>query len=274
MAMNLATKYSDKVSERFVNKSLTDSGLNKEYDWSGVKTVTVYSIDTVPLNSYTRNGSNRYGTANDLGNTKQEMTLSEDKAFTFVIDKGNMTESVGTLEAGKCLAREIDEVIVPEIDKHRLTKWGEVAQTTGTAEAITKENAYAKLLIAQEKLDEAEIPSTGRILYCTPAFYSAIKLDPSFMLASDIGMEKRINGQVGEIDGVKVVKVPSTRMPENTAFILIHPSCSCSPLKLEDYKTHINPPGISGWLVEGRIIFDCFVLESRKKGVVCHKVSE
>ena len=39
MAINYAQKYSAKVVERYGIKSLTDKGLNKDYDWNGVKTL-------------------------------------------------------------------------------------------------------------------------------------------------------------------------------------------------------------------------------------------
>ena len=35
MAQNLATKYSDKVAERFSTTSKTKPGVNQDYDWQG-----------------------------------------------------------------------------------------------------------------------------------------------------------------------------------------------------------------------------------------------
>ena len=272
MAINLASKYSDKVVERFTQKALTDKGLNKDYDWTGVKTVTVYSIPTVALADYTRTGSSRYGEPTELQDTKQDLTISKDRSFSITIDKGNNSEQMGIKEAGKVLARQVDEVITPEIDTYRLNVWASATntQTTGAAAAVTSANAYTLLLNAQEKLDENLVPTEGRLLYCTPAFYNFIKLDPNFIKASDIAQEMLKKGQVGEIDGVAVIKVPTTKMPLKTAFILIHPSCSCSPLKLEDYKVHDNPPGINGKLLEGRIIYDCFVFDTKGKAICKH----
>lgn len=272
MAINLASKYSDKVVERFTQKALTDKGLNKDYDWTGVKTVTVYSIPTVALGDYTRTGTSRYGTPTELQDTKQDLTISKDRSFSITIDKGNNSEQMGIKEAGKVLARQVDEVITPEIDTYRLNVWATATQTqtTGAAAAVTSANAYTLLLNAQEKLDENLVPTEGRLLYCTPAFYNFIKLDPNFIKASDIAQDMLKKGQVGEIDGVAVIKVPTTKMPTKTAFILIHPSCSCSPLKLEDYKVHDNPPGINGKLLEGRIIYDCFVFDTKGKAICKH----
>ena len=272
MAINLASKYSDKVVERFSQEALTDKGLNKDYSWEGVKTVTVYSIPTVAMGDYTRTGSGRYGTPGELQNTVQNLTLTKDRAFTFTIDKGNLTETMGVMEAGKALARQTKEVITPEIDTYRLATWAAATntQTTGTAAALSASNAYVKLLAAQEKLDNELVPATGRILYATPATINFLKQDTTFIKASDLAQDMLIKGQVGEIDGVAIVKVPSALMPTNTGFILIHPSCTCSPLKLEDYKIHDNPPGISGKLVEGRIIYDCFVFDSKGKAICKH----
>ena len=37
--------------------------------------------------------------------------------------------------------------------------------------------------------------------------------------------------------------------------------------KLSEFKTHIDPPGIFGWLLEGRIYYDAFVLAQKNAGV-------
>lgn len=276
MAVNLASKYSNKVDERFALLSLTENiGLNKEYDWSGVKTVTVYSVDTAPMNDYTRSGGARYGTAEELGDTKKDYTLTKDRSFTYTIDRGNHTEQLMIKEAGKSLSRQIKEVVVPEIDQYRIATWSAAAIANGktATAAITKDNAYVKFLDAQEALDEAKVPVTGRICFVTPKYHNFLKQDPSFIKASDMAQKMLINGQVGEVDGVRIIKAPSSYFPANHAFILMHPSCSAAPKKLEDYKTHDNPPGISGWLVEGREIYDCFVLEAKKNAIFAHKTA-
>ena len=61
-----------------------------------------------------------------------------------------------------------------------------------------------------------------------------------------------------------VVLTPG-RLPQGVEFIIAHPVATTSPVKLEDYKIHDNPPGINGKLVEGRIRYDAFVLENKKK---------
>src|ERR1043165_6075509 len=103
MADNLAVKYSPKVVERFSTTSLTQPAVNNDYDWDGVTTVNVYSIDTQTMGNYQRSGDYRYGTYNNAGTTKQALTLARDRAFNTTIDKRNNAEQQGVLDASKWL---------------------------------------------------------------------------------------------------------------------------------------------------------------------------
>jgi N4-gp56 family major capsid protein len=275
MAVNLASKYSSKVDERFKLKSLTDSAVNRDYDWEGVNSITIYSVPTVAMGNYTKSGTGRYGTAAELDNTVQTMTLSRDRAFTFTIDKGNKQDTQGVMEAGKALARQIDEVIVPEIDIYRLAAMSAAAITAGATAtaAVTNTNAYSVLLDAQSYFAENKVPTGKRVAFITPAYYKAIKTDSSFIKASDVAQNMLINGQVGEVDGVKLVLVPSTYLPANHAFIIAQSIATVAADKLTDYKIHDNPPGINGWLVEGRIRYDAFVIGNKTKALYAHKTA-
>ncbi len=273
MAVNLASKYSGKVAERFKVKSLTESAVNNDYEWSGVVTVSVYSIDTVAMEDYTRSGTSRYtASLAELGNTKQDLTLAEDRSFSFSIDKGNYTETMMTSRAGEALSRQIDEVIVPEIDVDRLAAWGTAANTNSkeiNTGATTASNAYSDFLALQESLSDDKVPLTGRIAFMTAAYYSFLK-QSNFVVDSEISAKDRKSGNYGTVDGNKIVVVPSSYMPTNTNLIITHPSATVGPIKLQEYKTHNNPPGISGWLVEGRVIFDTFVLTAKIDAVASH----
>lgn len=145
--------------------------------------------------------------------------------------------------------------------------------TAPTTAATTANNAYEIVLELNELLDDEKAPQENRILFVTPAVYKFLKLDDSFLLASELGQRVKFNGQVGEIDGNAVVRVPSSYLPANTDIILTHPVATVGPKKLEDYKTHDNPPGINGWLVEGRVIYDAFVLNNKADAIAVHTTS-
>jgi len=276
MAVNLAEKYASKVDERFKLKSLTEAFINRDYTWEGVKTIHVYSIPTVALNDYNRAASsNRYGSPAELEDTVADYQLSQDKGFTFIIDKGNNVDSMNVRGAGKALQREIDEVIVPTKDAYRLRKIAQGAVGNGgyASASVNASNAYAKFLDGQKYLDNNKVPLAGRVAAVSATFYTYLKQDSTFIKSGDMSQKMLVNGQVGEIDGVKIVKVPDSYLPTNCAFIITHPSVTVAADKLADYKVHDNPPGINGNLVEGRVYYDAFVLDAKKKGCYAHFTS-
>jgi N4-gp56 family major capsid protein len=275
LAINLAAKYEKKVDERFKLKSVTEVAVNREYDWTGVDTIKVYSIPTVAMNNYTKTGTNRYGVAAELDNTVQTMLLTRDRSFTFTIDRANNQDTQGVMEAGKALARQIDEIIVPEIDIYRLAAMSAAAIANGNTAitAVTATNAYLMMLNAGAALDEDKVPTQGRIAFVTPAYYNFLKQDNTFIKASEIAQNMLVRGQVGEVDGVKIIKVPSTYLPASHAFIMAHPMATVAAQKLEDYKIHDNPPGINGKLVEGRKRYDAFVLGNKQNALYAHKIA-
>lgn len=272
MAINYAEKYSPQVDERFKLGSLTTALVNNAYDWLGVATVKVYSVPTAEMNDYTLTGSNRYGTPAELNNEVQEMTLAKDRSFTFTIDKKSEDDTMGVMAAGAALARQIDEVIIPEIDTYRISKLVAGAPTANVIKdiAVTKANAYEKFLAVQEILDNKKVPTGGRICMCTPGYYNMLKLDEAFTKKGDMATKIAINGLVGEVDGVYIIKAPKSYFPENVNFLITNPIVMPAPIKLTEYKIHDDAPGISGYLVEGRIRYDAFVLDQKKDAIgVC-----
>ena len=271
MSINYAEKYSSKVDERFALGSLTNGLVNGEYDWIGVSTVKVYSIPTVALNDYSLSGTSRYGTPSELGNEVQEMTVSQDRSFTFTIDRKSYDDTQMTMEAGKALRRQVDEVVIPEIDAYRISALVAGAKAAHfVAGAVDKTKAYEAFLAVQEILDDAKVPTVGRVCICKSKFHNLIKLDEAFTKTSDMATKIAINGIVGEVDGVPVVKVPATYFPVNVDFIITNPMAMPSPVKLQEYKIHTDAPGISGWLVEGRIRYDAFVLNEKAPAIGVH----
>jgi len=269
---NLASKYAKKVDERFTRESQAALALNGGFAFTGVRTVNVYSIPTVPMTDYNRSGDHRYGDPGDLSRSVQTMTLERDRAFTFIIDKGDKTQSMMVMDAGRALSRQLEEVWVPEFDSYVFRKLAAEATARGnfSAEPVTKANAYEVFLNAMEQLGDKSVPDKGRVAFCSYRFANLLKQDPAFVKCGDASQELLKKGIIGEVDGCRIVKVPSSRLPAGCAFILTHPSAAIGPKQLEDYKTHADPPGISGWLVEGRVIYDCFVLEEKADAIFYH----
>ena len=271
--INLVTKFAPYVDEQFKNESKLSMLTNQDFDWTGAHTIKVYKIGTSQMNDYDRAGEDtatnwsRFGPVAGLDATTEEMTLTKDRSFTFAIDKLDTDETAQQLAGATALSRQDREVVIPEVDSYVYGVMAAKAGTKTTAVALTAENIYTEILKASETLDDAEVPETERVLLVTPAVYALMKQCPEIALDTDVGQEMRVKGVIANLDGASVVKVPKVRLPENFGFMLAHPSAAVAPVKLEDYRVHQDPPGLSGALVEGRICYDAFVLDNKTKAI-------
>lgn len=266
-SLNLAAKYADKVDERFFKESQVASMLNNDYDFTGEKVVRVYSIPISGMNDYTRSGSARYGTAVDLGRNIQTMTINVDRSFTYVIDKGDKIQSQMVSDAGKSLSRQLREVCVPEYDEYIFNKMAGWATANGACDvstSVSASNAFSQFLKGVAYLGNHNVPDEGRICYCSYAYANFLMQDSNFIKASDSAQNLMLKGYVGSCFGVPIVLVAGNRLPKGAAFILAYTGSIVAPKQLEEYKIHEDPVGISGWLVEGRMIYDAFLLDSHK----------
>lgn len=273
MAINLVTKFLPYVDEQFSTESKKSLLTNDNFDWTGAHTIKVYKVTTGSMNDYDRKGTgsgvsgSRYGKVESLDATTEEFTLTKDRSFTFAIDKLDTDETGQQVQAASALARQQREVVIPEVDKYVYGVMCEKAGTKPDAVVLTKDNIYDEIIRANNELDNAEVPETGRQLVVTPDVYVLMKKSKDIVMETDISNELRVKGVIAMIDGLSVIKVPAKRLPDNFGFMVAHPCATVAPTKLEDYKVHEDAPGISGSLVEGRIVYDAFVLENKEKAI-------
>ena len=271
MAINLTTKFQPYTDEQFSTESKKSLLTNQDFDWTGAHTVKVYKISTATMNDYDRAGTgsnnSRYGALASLNATTEEFTLSKDRSFTFAIDKLDTDETAQQLAAASALARQQREVVIPEVDTYVYNVMCTKAGNKPAAVELTATNIYEEILKGSEALDDAEVPESVRILAVTPATYALMKKCKDITMETDIGNDMRLKGVIGMLDGMAVQKIPAARLPEDFGFMLAHPCATVAPVKLEDYKIHQDPPGISGDLVEGRICYDAFVLDNKTKAI-------
>jgi len=225
------------------------------------------------MNDYGRTGPDsgnwsRYGPVSALDADTQEMTLRKDRSFTFAIDRLDSDETKQQVSAASALARQLREKVIPEVDSWAYLQMCENAGLVPTPLALTKANIYEQIVEANNALDNAEVPETNRSLVVSPDIYLLLKLNRDIILETDIGNDLRLRGVIAILDGLKIIKVPANRLPDDFGFMIAHPIATTMPVKLESYKIHEDPPGINGSLVEGRVAYDTFVLERKAKAIL------
>lgn len=273
MAIDLVTKFAPYVDEKFTNESKKSILTNNDFSWDGAHSIKLYKVTTGKMNDYDREGTgsgaagSRYGSVENLNATTEELPLKKDRSFTFAIDKMDADETAQQLQSATALARQQREVIIPEVDLYTYTVMTTKAGTKPASVALTEANIYDEIIKGTEALDDAEVPETERHLTVTPAVYRMLKKNPDINMSDTVSEEMKKKGVIAYLDGMAVLKVTKSKLPTKFGFMISHPSATVAPTKLEDFTVHQNPPGISGDLVEGRIIYDAFVLENKAKAI-------
>ena len=281
--INLAEEYDKRIAERLKMTMATSEAVNYNYKFDGSDTVHITSVDTMPMNNYTKSGTSRYGTPLDIGDTEQVVTLKNDRSFTGIIDKGDVQDQKIQKSASECMKRQTDEVLNPEIEKYRLKvmaeKPGYIAVDNNLA-TIDGGGAYVykDILSMMASATNNLAPKKGRVVFVTPEIIAMLlSSDGKFLQYGQRSQEMIVKGIVGEVDGAKIIEVPSFLMPENCVMLMGHKDATVAVEKLKELTIHQNPPGINGNLLEGRIRYDAFVLDTKvpcigavyKSGTVC-----
>ena len=270
MSITLTEKFSSKVDERYHPISVTNAGVNQNYDWDGAQTIKVTSVGTVAMKDYDREtGYGAVASADGLSNAIQVLTLTKDRYFRAKLDK--MDEEESKIKGGEVLARQLREVTIPEIEAYRLQVMCKAIVTNTQAIEQTK-TVYEHFLEANEKLDEANVPQVTRVAFANPAFINALKLDPNFIKSSDLSQEMLLKGQVGQVDGVPIIKTNTAWLKDDSTnnfdCIIVDKNATVAPIKLAEYTANPNHPDFSGTVFQGRFYYDAFVLDMKKKGLV------
>lgn len=277
MSQNYASATLDIIDERFYLDSLTDPVINKgiRLDFNGKNSVTIYNVNTVAESDYVRAGSNRFGALVELGDGQETFTLSQDKAFTFTVDQGNLEDSMMVTEANKAVKRQIREVSIPTTDKYRLTTLQvyAIANSQSATAALTAANAFTKFLAAVAVLDDAEVPPDGRVVFMPASSYNLLMLDQNFSKQCDTAYQDLKKGVIGQVAGVTIIKVPTSYLVANTGYLFTYNKCLVAPGKFDMVRVLTDVQGIHGAVAEGRRYYDAFIPSQTGVGIFAHMIA-
>ena len=227
-----------------------------------------------------------------ISNEWEPKKLEHDRDIEFAIDPMDVDETNLVVSIANVQNTLETEQGIPEKDCYVFSKLyteaGKYAANGATIDTttLTAENILQKFDDAMEKMDEAGVPSEGRILYVTPA------VNKLFKQAKDIQRVLGVNGSNGDVkrsiyslDDVKIKQVQSARMKsqynftngcvatdeaKQMNFILIHPSCEVAREKYSYIK--VFTPGhdsrtADNYLLQSRFYMDAFLIKNKAAGI-------
>lgn len=274
MAQNYAASHLNAVDERVYLESLTLDVFDSKsirLDFNGKNSVTIYNVDTVAENDYVRSGLSRFGTLVELGTGTQTLTLSQDKSFSFSIDRGNYEDSMMVTEAAKAIKRQVREVSVPATDVYNLGIASAYAITNSqgvvAGTAVAYNTVYSLILAQQAALTELKYSKQGRTLWITPTVLNLLKRDPEFKQDCDTSYADNKKGVVGMVDGLAIKEVPASMLVTNFQFMITAKDTLVAVNKFDMVRTIDNDKDVDGWVCQGRRYHDCFVLGQKATGI-------
>lgn len=274
--INLVTKFQPLLDEVYKAASLTGDLENSAVKFDGSKTVKVLKLTVPPLGTYTRNSGY---TAGDVTADWEAFTLTQDRGTEFSVDAMDDEETLN-MTFGNASSEFIRRSVVPQVDAYRFAAIAKAEGVTEASAAITTGDAAIKAInVAMTAMDEAEVPTEGRILYITPTLKRLIDELDSYK-------SKKCLEAIS-----KIVVVPQTRFysdvtidnngfakgadAKNLNFILLDPKAAFAVAKHK--KLRVFDPNTNqkrdDYLFQYRLYHDMFVYPQKVAGIYVHKAT-
>lgn len=289
MALNYAKQYSRALSQAFPYSlyfgALYNTPNNRTYRWINAKTIEIPSIQTTGRVDADRDTIS-VAQRNFTNSWEPKVLENERKWSTLVhpmdIDQTNMVATIANVTRVMN-----EEQKFPEMDAYCISKiysdWTDLGKTANTT-AITEANVLSVFDTLMLNMDNARVPVTGRILYCTFEVKTILKNAEKISRSIDLeGGENRLNRIVSRLDEVEIVGVPATLMRTAYDFTrgwavasgsaqinmcLIHPVAVLTPVSYTFSQLDEPSAGSEGkWIYYEESFEDVFILNNKADAI-------
>ena len=295
-AVNYAESYERALAQAYPNVlnfgELYNVANNQVYKFVDSKTIHIPSISVSGRKNVNRDAID--GTfQRNVDNSFETKTLTFYREWSTSIDPADVLDTNMILTIQNATKVFNEEQKFPEKDAYTISKiyadWtaeGKQADKT----PLTVDNVLIVFDKLMEAMDEALVPSNGRLLYVTPAVKTLLKQ------ASQIGLSRNvqtgantINRVVDRLDEIKLISVPSFLMktaynfttgfePSGSAkqinLFLVHPSAILTPSKYAFVGMEAPAAGTKGdYIYYEKEYSDVFILNNRT-GAIAFNITE
>lgn len=286
---NYATQFTQLLQKKYAAECKSDllTKSNQNVTFLNAQVIKLPKMTMSGYKDHTRTaGFNAGTTANDWEAKKLEF----DRDIEFFYDPMDIDETNLTLSVANIQNVFEETQAIPEKDCYRFSKLYSELNTYKTSNITSSVIDATNFLEAfdelMEKMDEAGVPESGRILYVTPKMNKIAKnakeIERTIIIS---GASQSINRKVHSLDDVQIIMVPSDRMKTAYDFsdgfatattagqinmILIHTSCVVCKEKYAYIK--LFTPGSDsrtgdGYIYQNRYYGDLFLLQLKADGV-------
>lgn len=294
--VNYAEAYERALAQAYPNVlnfgELYNASNNQVYKFVDSKTIHIPSISVGGRKNVNRDTMDGSFTRN-VDNSFETKTLTFYREWSTSIDPADVldTNMILTIQNATQVFNETQKF--PEKDAYTISKiyadWTAEGKTADTT-ALTVDNILTVFDKLMEDMDEALVPSMGRILYVTPAGKTLLKSASGIGLSRSVEHQSDINRIVNRLDEVKLVTVPSFLMktaydfttgfkPSTSAkqinLFLVHPSAILTPNKYAFVGMEAPAAGTKGdYIYYEKEYSDVFILNNRTGAIAFNVAGE
>ena len=294
-AVNYAEAYERALAQAYPNVlnfgELYNTSNNQTYKFVDSKTIHIPSISVggrTNVNRDVMNGSFQ----RNVDNSFETKTLTFYREWSTSIDPADVldTNMILTIQNATQVFNETQKF--PEKDAYTVSKiyadWVAEGKTADTT-PLTVDNILAVFDKLMEAMDEALVPSTGRLLYVTPAVKTLLKSASNIGLSKSVEHQANINRVVDRLDEVELITVPSFLMktaydfttgfePSASAkqinLFLVHPTAILTPSKYAFVGMEAPAAGTKGdYIYYEKEYSDVFILNNRT-GAIAFNITD
>lgn len=295
-----AEQFEQALQQKYA-KELTSYALeqsNPQVKFINAQTIKLPNITVSGYKDHSR--TNMGFNTGSISNEWEPKKLAHDRDVEFALDPMDIDETNLVIEVANVQNVFETEQAIPERDSYRYSKLYSEAKTYSangavidTTTTLTTANILDWFDTQMEKMDDAGVPSEGRILYVIPSIHKMLKQAEGLTRTIDVNSNNgKIDRRVYSLDDVTIVKVPSSRMKTKYNFtegcvvagdakqiymILIHPSCQVTRSKYAYMK--LFTPGTDSrtadkYVYQTREYGDTFLIKNKACGIAINAEAE
>lgn len=292
--LNYATAYQTALQTRYsqngllYSQRLWNSPSNSLIKFTGAKTIKLPKL--LILNG--RKDRNRR-TITEIGanyeNQWEEYTLTNERYWSTLVDPSDIDETNFVTSIANITRTYNDEEKIPEMDKQMYSSLFARKTTIDGAKAFTELalttanilDTFDDLML---KMDDAEVPAEGRVLYVTPTVKKILKQAEGISRSLSVqNNNQAIDRRVNRLDEVEILPVPSGRFKtlydfsdgakdvegsQQIQMMLIHIPCMAAPQKYDFVSLDAPSAASSGnWLYYEQSYDDVILFETKSSGI-------
>lgn len=262
-----------KLDENFKKNSYTNAAANlNNFSWANANAIVIESEGRGVINAYDFGASlgSRMGALHEISDERNVYQLKQVFSARETFEKIYSDDKQNERSLARIL-KDINEDLAVAVDKYRLKTWADGAGTTylvPSGGALSSSNIVRVLLTASARLDNMNVPETGRICFMGITDVVEMQLASELQYSPEYIKKGAVNGAVRTLGKLTVVAVPDSRMPAGAKAIIKWKGASADPRKMTWTKIYPNVEGHTGPILNAVWRYDSFIIAHKANGVM------